>query len=301
MPAGEQHKTREVKQQLEDELFKMKCGRDTCIIALGGGVVTDMAGFIAATFCRGVPVIYMPTSLLAMVDASIGGKTAVNTPHGKNLIGTFSQPKAVLIDPDILQSLPTREWHNGIAEIIKHALIADSAMFNSLQKNHHKFADQNVEFLNELIIRSCEIKKAVVEQDEKELGMRQLLNFGHTIGHAIEKIENYQIAHGEAVAIGIVVESYIAKLCGYLPEQDFQAICDIFPLYHLPMITNAFRDLEQFKQALVLDKKTVANTARFVLLDNIAHPHREGKLYSSSVTPDILDNALSWAQEKFNS
>ncbi len=301
MPAGEQHKTREVKQRLEDELFKMKCGRDTCIIALGGGVVTDMAGFVAATFCRGVPVVYIPTSLLAMVDASIGGKTAVNTSYGKNLIGTFSQPKAVFIDPDTLQSLPAPEWHNGVAEIIKHALIADVDMFNILQNNQQKFMEQNDELLNYLIVRSCVIKKAIVELDEKELGMRQLLNFGHTIGHAIEKIEEYQIGHGEAVAIGVVVESYIAKLSGYLSEQDFQAIYNIFPLYQLPMVTTAFNDLEKFKQALILDKKTVANTARFVLLDKIGQPHREGGLYSSSVTPDILDNALSWAQQKFNS
>lgn len=301
MPAGEINKTREVKQQLEDELLKAKCGRDTCIIAVGGGVVTDMAGFIAATYCRGVPIVYVPTSLLAMVDASIGGKTAVNTPYGKNLIGTFSQPRAVFIDPDTLQSLPSAEWHNGIAEIIKHALIADAEMFHSLQNNYEKFINGEDSYLNYLILRSCEIKKDIVEQDEKESGMRQLLNFGHTIGHAIENIEEYQIGHGEAVAIGIVVESYIAKLCGYLSEQDFEAITDIFPLYQLPMVTKAFHDLEKFKQALILDKKTTANNVRFVLLDNIASPHKEGELFSTTVTSDILESALHWAQQKFNS
>lgn len=297
--AGEKYKTREIKQQLEDELFKMNCGRDTCIIALGGGVVTDMAGFVAATYCRGVPAIYVPTSLLAMVDASIGGKTAVNTPYGKNMIGTFSQPHAVFIDPDTLQSLPAQEWKNGIVEMIKHTLIADAESFTLLQNNERKFVQRDLDFLCDVILTSCAIKKAVVEQDEKDTGIRQLLNFGHTIGHAIETLENYQLNHGEAVAIGIVVESYIAKLCGFLAESDFDAIKAIFSLYHLPMTTTAFQDLVKFKALLTLDKKSLANTARFVLLDKIGVPHREGKHYTVAVANDILDAALNWAAEQF--
>ncbi|MDA9271809.1 3-dehydroquinate synthase, partial [bacterium] len=201
-PAGEIHKTRETKQQLEDELLARQYGRDTCLIALGGGVVTDLVGFLAATYCRGLPVIYVPTTLLAMVDASIGGKTGVNTPHGKNLIGTFTQPQAVFMDINTLNTLPENEWHNGMAEMIKHSLIADATIFKLLQQNVEKIIQRDAIFLIDMIHASCLIKKNIVEQDEQEQGLRQLLNFGHTIGHAIETIEHYRLSHGEAVAIG---------------------------------------------------------------------------------------------------
>lgn len=299
MPAGENYKSREIKQQLEDEMFELHCGRDTCIIALGGGVVTDMAGFIAATFCRGVPIIYIPTTLLAMVDASIGGKTAVNTPFGKNLIGAFSQPKAVFIDPETLQSLSSNEWKSGMVETIKHALIADEPFFHLLQNNTQKFIQQDTDFMAEVIMSSIEIKKNIVEQDEKETGMRALLNFGHTIGHAIETLENYHISHGEAVAIGIIVESYISMRNGYLAEDEFNEIRNIFTAYHLPLTTSAFSDREKFKELLTHDKKALANTARFVLLDKIGQPHRDGEKYVVPISEDVLDMALLWAAQQF--
>lgn len=301
-PAGEMHKTRETKQILEDELLSKNYGRDTCLIALGGGVVTDMVGFIAATYCRGIPVIYIPTTLLAMVDASIGGKTGVNTPHGKNLIGTFTQPHAVFMDIDSLKTLPEKEWRNGVVEIIKHSLIADAAFFANLQNNMEKFKTHNIDFLENIIYISCLIKKIIVEQDEKEQGgIRQLLNFGHTIGHAIETIENYAISHGEAVAIGILVESYISVQLGFLSEDVLDQIFNLLRDYSLPLKTTAFENKNKaiFQKLLSLDKKSINNIPRFVLLDSIGKPHRHNDAYTMPVDPVLINQALDWAAENF--
>jgi 3-dehydroquinate synthase len=292
-PAGEQHKTREIKQAIEDTLLAHHYGRDTCLIAVGGGVVTDLIGFIAATYCRGVPVIYVPTTLLAMVDASIGGKTGVNTPLGKNLIGSFKQPHAVVMDIHTLNTLPDEEWCNGMAEIIKHALIQDADLFTLLQNNTQ---NRNADFLIDLIYRSCAIKKNIIEQDEQEHDIRQLLNFGHTVGHAIEHLEKYAISHGEAVAIGILVESYLSMLCGYLDAAALPVIKKLLQSYGLPLRTTAFQDIALFKQVLLLDKKTVNQLPRFVLLDVIGEPHIISEHYTHTVTNELLDKALQWAQ-----
>ena len=183
IPAGEANKTRETKQKLEDCLFEKNYGRDTCLIALGGGVITDLVGFVAATYCRGIPVMYLPTTLLAMVDASIGGKTGVDTRFGKNLIGAFYQPQAVFMDLSVLTSLPAHEFRNGMVEMLKHGLIKDKNLFRTLQEHAHHMDEPS--FLLDVIYNSCLIKKNIIEQDERDLGIRQLLNFGHTIGHAI--------------------------------------------------------------------------------------------------------------------
>ena len=240
--AGETYKTRETKQTLEDALMLQNYGRDTCLIALGGGVVTDLAGFLGATYQRGMPVIYMPTTLLAMVDASLGGKTGVNTFYGKNLIGTFTQPHAVFIDTHTLSTLPQEEWGNGWAEIIKHSLIADSDLFYLLEENISPVKFPNHKFLIDLIEKNILIKKNIVEQDEKEQGSRQLLNFGHTIGHAIETLENYRIAHGEAVAIGLLVESYLSVLYGYLENSVLKNLQSLLQQTGLVLQTDAFQD-----------------------------------------------------------
>lgn len=294
-PAGEIHKTRETKQQLEDELLQKKYGRDTGVIALGGGVVTDLVGFLAATYCRGLPIIYVPTSLLAMVDASIGGKTGLNTPHGKNLIGTFTQPHAVFIDTNTLNTLPEKEWCNGIAEMLKHSIIADPALFNLLQKNVQKIKERDSYFLIEMIYASCQIKKQHVEQDEKESGCRLVLNFGHTIGHAIEAIEHYKIGHGEAVAIGMLVESYLSVQLGFLKEAVLSNLMILFHDYGLPLKTAAFQDIELFEKTLLSDKKTRDKAVHFVLLDDIGKPHRHDGHYTMPVEPELLKQALRWS------
>jgi 3-dehydroquinate synthase len=299
-PAGERHKTRETKALLEDQLLQKNYSRDTCLIAVGGGIVTDLSGFIAATYCRGISAVYVPTTLLAMVDASIGGKTAVDTPYGKNMIGCFYQPSAVFIDCEYLNSLSDAEFNNGLVEAIKHGLIADSNLFNEIVTNASLIKSRSADYLRSLIFTSCAIKKNFVEQDEHDLNRRNLLNFGHTIGHAIETLENYQIRHGEAVAIGIIVESYLSLRLGFLKQNDLNKIIALFKDYQLPLRTQAFNESAAFKSVLINDKKSQAQTARFVLLDAIGTAHGENNQYTFTIAESLLDEALQWAKINFS-
>lgn len=292
-PAGEMHKTRETKQLIEDELFLLGCQRDTVILALGGGVVTDMAGFVAATYYRGVPAVYFPTTLLAMVDASIGGKTAVDTSYGKNLIGVFSSPHAVFIDPLLLHTLPERELKNGSVEMIKHALISDADLFFQLQQKREKLLTCDDNFLAELIEKNCLIKKAIVQQDETDQGIRQLLNFGHTIGHAIENLSNYQVHHGEAVAMGIILESFLSVQRGYLSRASFTKIQQIILDYKINLKTDVLQNSREFWQALTYDKKAKAGQIQVVMLDEIGRSHQEGNNFTVSVTEQEIINLMS--------
>ncbi len=294
-PAGEQYKTRETKAYLENELLQLQCGRDTCLIALGGGVVLDMVGFLAATYCRGLPVIYIPTTLLAMVDASLGGKTGVNTPFGKNLIGTISSPHSIYVDVNTLTTFPRREWKNGVVEMMKHTLLKDASQFDAL----HHFKYEVDDALSALIFENCLIKKNIVEQDENEAGLRQLLNLGHTIGHGIEAIERYALTHGEAVAVGLLVEGYIAMRLNLLPEAEFYAIESLLKQFDLPLKTNAFCDPERFMDRLALDKKSRRKVPRFVLLERIACPYQVSQHYSHVVDETVLLEALQWAHRRF--
>ena len=216
IPAGEEHKTRERWSAITDTLLAHGCGRDTAIIALGGGVVGDLGGFVAATYMRGIPVVQIPTTLLAMVDASVGGKTAVDTPAGKNTVGAFHPPAAVIIDPATLASLPPRELRSALAEVIKHGVIADATVIDEVDAITPALlsARASAEALEAMIERSVRIKADVVAADERELGLRKVLNFGHTIGHGVEAASNYTLLHGEAIAIGMVAESRLAENIG---------------------------------------------------------------------------------------
>ncbi|MDH5233910.1 MAG: 3-dehydroquinate synthase [Gemmatimonadota bacterium] len=213
-PAGERHKTRHTWGALTDQLVAARYGRDSAIVALGGGVTGDLAGFVAATFLRGVPLVQVPTTLLSMIDAAIGGKTGVDTAAGKNLVGAFHHPALVLVDPRVLATLPPNELRSGLAEAIKHGVIADAAYFGWIAANlrqilHGDRPDDATAL--QLVQRSIEIKVKVVRQDERESGLRKVLNFGHTVGHAIEQVTGYGIAHGDAVAIGMVAEAILAE------------------------------------------------------------------------------------------
>jgi len=220
IPTGERFKTRGSWASLTDWMLESQCGRDTTVVALGGGVVGDLAGFVAATYMRGVPFVQLPTSLLAMVDASVGGKVGVDTDAGKNLVGAFHQPSAVLIDPVVLRSLPASHRRAGMAEVLKHGIIADADYLARAMRLGPAIVDGSdvamweQEALTDLITRSVEIKAEVVRDDERESGRRQVLNFGHTIGHAIEAASGYTLLHGEAIAIGMVLEAALAEETG---------------------------------------------------------------------------------------
>ncbi len=216
LPAGEVHKTRETWSRLTDELLDAGFGRDSLIVALGGGVVGDVAGFVAATYMRGIPYVQVPTTLLAMVDASIGGKTGVDTAAGKNLVGSFHQPMAVVVDPSVLATLPREHLRAGFAEVIKHGAIADEAYLERAVACASDLGslDPTSDAMLDLVSRSIEIKADVVRRDEREGGVRKILNFGHTIGHAVELLSDYTMLHGEAIAVGMAYESELAERCG---------------------------------------------------------------------------------------
>jgi 3-dehydroquinate synthase len=265
LPDGERHKSLASAERVVDALADMRAGRDGAVVALGGGVVGDIAGFAAATYMRGIHFIQVPTTLLAQVDASIGGKTGVNHRHGKNLIGAFHQPRAVLIDTDVLDTLPDREFRAGLAEVIKHAVIADAAFFAWLEANVDALLNRDAAALGEAIGRSCEIKAHVVAADEKEQGVRALLNFGHTFGHAIEHALGYgEWLHGEAVAAGMVMAAALSGI-------DAPAITRLRRLLEAAGLPVSPPDgcRDRLRAAMEADKKNRQGKLRFVLLRDI--------------------------------
>lgn len=265
LPDGEAHKTLATMAAVLDELTENRAGRDTTLVALGGGVVGDIAGFAAACYMRGVRFIQVPTTLLAQVDSSVGGKTGVNHPGGKNLIGAFHQPACVLIDTDTLDTLPDRELAAGLAEVIKYGAIVDREFFAWLEDNMEALTKRNPGALARAIARSCELKAEVVSEDEREAGRRAILNFGHTFGHAIERCQGYgDWLHGEAVAAGMVMA---ARLSG-LPETDIERLRDLNRRAGLPVEPPAIAAADMLA-AMGLDKKVLDNRIRFVLLESL--------------------------------
>jgi 3-dehydroquinate synthase len=282
VPSGEKAKTRQVKQQVEDELLEKGYGRDTVIIAVGGGALLDLAGFVASTYMRGVDLILVPTTLLAMVDAAIGGKTGIDTPHGKNLIGTIYHPKMIIADLDILDTLPEKEFQNGFSEIYKMGLIANPSILEETD-------------LEDLILKTAQAKIKIVQLDPNEKGLRRILNFGHTIGHALEACSGYTLPHGEAVAMGCVTESYLSFLMGHLSNEDYQKIESKFPRFKLPKNYNR----TSLIHALNFDKKKEKDRVRFVMIDRIGNPLSFSGQYCESVQDDILGFALTKMEQLY--
>jgi len=285
---GEQSKTRRVKERLEDSLLDAGFGRNTCVLALGGGISIDLAGLVAATYMRGLPTINVPTTLLAQVDASIGGKTAVNTRHGKNLVGVFHQPSAVLIDSDLLAMLSPGEWRNGMAEAVKQAVIGDEALFEWIEANVASLlSPQGVD--SYLIQRCVEIKSAVVMEDERECGRRAILNFGHTVAHAIEGATSFSLSHGLAVAVGMVVEAGMAvEKCGFPPDSLRRLRQLLSALHLLPDLDLGYEDVRQFFKT---DKKRLGGQIRVSLPDSLGRMAKNDEAYTFPVEPDFIRRA----------
>ncbi len=268
IPAGEASKTRQQWSRLTDELLDLHFGRDSAILALGGGVVGDLAGFVASTFLRGIPVVQLPTTLLAMIDASIGGKTGVDTRHGKNLVGAFHHPVLVLADPTLLGTLPVEQLRNGLAEAIKHAVIASAPEFVWLATNGRaitRTGGPNAALADQLVRRNVQIKADIVARDERESGVRKILNFGHTIGHAIETLSGFAMLHGECVAVGMVVEARIAARAGIgdpgLPEM----LIDVLRQVGLPTAVPAEMSGDAILEATRSDKKARDGLVEYAL------------------------------------
>lgn len=261
IPDGEEYKTMQTVENILSELFEFKFDRKSLLIAFGGGVIGDMTGFTASLYQRGIDFIQIPTTLLAQVDASVGGKTGVNNKYGKNLIGAFYQPKAVYIDPSFLSTLPAREFAAGVAEMIKMAVAFDSNFFEFLEKSDLN----NEKILSEAIAKSVQIKASVVNQDEKEQGIRAALNYGHTFGHVIENETKYkQYLHGEAVAIGMVMANKLAVALEFMSVDDELRVLNLLSKFNLP--TNyTIKDVESFYEHFFLDKKSSNSQIKFIL------------------------------------
>ncbi len=271
LPDGEEYKNAETLGLIYDGLLRNRCERSTPLIALGGGVIGDMTGYAAATYLRGVPFIQVPTTLLAQVDSSVGGKTGINHPLGKNMIGAFYQPQVVLADIATLDTLPDSELSAGIAEVIKYGLIRDLPFFEWLEQNMEKLLARDIDALGYAIARSCQNKAEVVAADERESGERALLNLGHTFGHAIEVGMGYGAwLHGEAVAAGTIMAADLSCRLGWISIQDVNRIRQLFGRAKLPVVAPALKT-GQYLELMGLDKKVVGGKIRFVLLKSIGN------------------------------
>jgi 3-dehydroquinate synthase len=289
VPAGETEKSLKTVQTCYDQLAAHRLERKSFIVALGGGVVGDLAGFVAATYLRGIPFVQMPTTLLAQVDSSVGGKTGVNLRAGKNLVGAFYQPRLVLCDLDTLQTLPDREFRAGLAEVIKYGIIRDAKLFAQLERVLPRLLHRDRETLAPVIARCCEIKAGVVSEDETEGDLRAILNFGHTIGHAVENSSGYgKFLHGEAISIGQVAAAKLSeKICG-LPKREVVRIEHLFQRAGLPtqIRLNAGQRQKLFA-AMRLDKKVSGGEVKFVLARKIGRVE-----FGRRVPADLLEQAL---------
>ena len=266
VPSGERFKTLHTVQKIYDALVSMKMDRGCALVALGGGVIGDMVGFAAATYMRGIDFYQVPTTLLAQVDASVGGKTGVDLPQGKNLVGAFHQPRAVIIDTLTLNTLPARELRSGLAEVVKHGIIYDQGFYSFLDSHAKELLAKNEKYLSEAIRRSVEIKRDVVEKDERESGLRAILNYGHTVAHAIEVLSGYgKYRHGEAISIGMVTEALLGENEGLAPGGTADAVANMLAKMRLPVDMDDSLSTSDMVRAIELDKKALGGNIRLAI------------------------------------
>ncbi|WP_026761032.1 3-dehydroquinate synthase [Selenomonas ruminantium] len=288
IPAGESSKNLTVANEVFTRAIELGLDRKSPIFALGGGVVGDLAGFVAATYMRGVPFVQLPTSLLAQVDSSVGGKVAVNHELGKNLIGAFYQPQAVFMELNCMKTLPPREIYTGLGEIIKYGIIYDADFFAFLEENKEQVLSLEPKALVHMIARSCEIKAAVVSEDEKEAGLRRILNFGHTIGHAIEKETEYvRYNHGEAVATGMIGAVHISRQLGLIDDEAFERVKKLVAAYKLPLQAGGVT-VDGMYGDIFHDKKTVGGKVTWVLMKKIGQV-----ICRNDVPADVVKQAMA--------
>lgn len=287
-PEGESSKTLQTVADLASRLADKGMGRRDALIALGGGVTGDLTGFLAATYMRGVPFVQIPTTLLAQVDSSVGGKTGVDIPEGKNLVGAFYQPKAVYIDSAVLKTLTREQLLSGLAEVIKYGVIRDHEFLNFLDKNHRKILDLDSDIIGMVIKTCCRIKAEVVEADEREADLRRILNFGHTIGHAVEAASNFSILHGQAVAIGMVAVTRISVAKGVLMKEEAEWITRIIEKFGLPTKIPPELDRKKITTYLATDKKVVGGRVFYVLPTSV-----DRIIITDEVSESQLETALN--------
>ena len=293
LPAGERFKHLNTVARLYEGFLSARLDRKSMVVAVGGGVLGDTVGFAAATYLRGIPFVQTPTTLLAQVDASVGGKTGVDLPQGKNLVGAFHQPSAVVIDTTTLRTLPARELRSGLSEVIKYGIIYDKAFLSSVVAGLPSLLKRDEALLTAVIARSCEIKAEVVGQDETEQGLRAILNFGHTIGHALEAVTSYRrFKHGEAVAIGMVAACLLGEEVGVTPPEVTEELCDALRLARLPIAFPPEIEAEAILEAAQRDKKTEAGQLRFVLARQI------GDVFLSADVPTAAVSAALARQKR---
>ena len=268
IPAGEANKTLDTVKTIYEFLIQEKFGRKDILIALGGGVVGDITGYVAATYLRGVNYIQVPTTLLSQNDSSIGGKTGVDFDGYKNMVGAFKMPRLVYMNLETLNTLDDRQFFSGFAEVMKHGLIKDAAFYTWLIENMYEICERDLNVLEEMIVRSCNIKKSVVEKDPTEQGERALLNFGHTIGHAIEKSKNFELSHGECISLGAVAAAYISWKRNLLSMEEYYEVRDMYVPFYLPISIDNINP-EEILALTKSDKKAQNGTIKFVLLKKI--------------------------------
>jgi len=295
IPAGEVYKTRDTWAMLTDGMLEAGFGRDTTVVALGGGVVGDLAGFVAATYMRGVPYVQIPTTLLAMIDASVGGKTGVDTPAGKNLVGAFHQPAVVIADTMTLASLPIEHLRAGAAEAIKHGVIADAGYFNAVREIVPRLGSSSIGegAMLDLVAPSIEIKADVVNRDERESGVRKTLNFGHTIGHAVESASGFSLLHGEAVAIGMVYESALAERIGVAEEGTASRVRDAVRAAGLPETRPASVSVDAVLHSARGDKKARAGRVEYALPKSVGRMAAADRGWAIPVSDAAVRDVLS--------